>query len=172
MTPVPGFRFGWTPSRDLTVSGRLEYDTEYNTLALAGLNLDHRLDRRFSYYGKLMQCDYRRWDFSSSPYDPAIMSGDVFNLVRYTFVQAGFEHELCDAIAWSPYLRWDCRNGQLDSVGSWIDYRTDCLGFRLLLEYNGSYTRIDGYERERDFSVGFYIYLRAFGAESANLFNQ
>ena len=64
----------------------------------------------------------------------------------------------------------DLRENELDGVGSWFDYLTDCLGFRVLVEYNNSYLRIDGYERKEDWSVGFYIYLRAFGAESSNIF--
>ena len=56
----------------------------------------------------------------------------------------------------------------MDRIGSWFDYLTDCLGFRFIVEYVNSYTRIDGYERTDDWSFGFYIYLRAFGADSSN----
>ena len=48
---------------------------------------------------------------------------------------------------------------------------TDCLGFRFILQYRNSYTRIDGYERDDDWKVGFYIYLRVLGADSSNIFN-
>ena len=171
VTPVPGFRFAWYPDRRTTISGRLEYDCENNAFALVGLQARQRLSERFSYYFSLFQTDYRRWDFSSSPYDPTTMEGDVFNQVRYTYVQAGFEHELCDAIAWSPYIRWDCLDGQLDSVGAWIDLRTDCLGFRFSIEYDDEYYRVDGSRRDASWDFGFYVYLRAFGADSGNLFH-
>lgn len=172
ITPVPGFRLSWYPAKDVSLAARLEYDSEENTLALGGIEWRHRLSDRFEYHVDVMHSDFRYWDFSSLPYDPARMSDDEFNFVRYTFVNVGFEHEICDAVAWGPYIRWDCRCGELDSVGSWIDYRTDCLGFRLLLEYEGEYTRIDGSRYDDDFSVGFYIYLRAFGADSGNLMHQ
>mgnify|MGYP003294228485 CR=1 FL=1 len=171
VTPVSGFRFAWHPDRDTSVSAMLEYDSEYNAVALAGVQARQRLSNRFSCYLSFYQTDYRRWDFSSSPYDPETMNGDEFNLVRYSFVQTGFEHELCDAIAWGPYLRWDCRDGRLDSAGTWIDYRTDCLGFRFSVEYDNKYTRVDGSERGESWDFGFYVYLRAFGAGSGNLFN-
>ena len=171
VTPMPGFRFAWHPDRDTVISGRMEYDSEYNAIALAGLQARQRPVDWFSYYVSFYHADYRRWDFSSSPYDPATMDGDEFNLVGYSYVQAGFEHELCDAVVWSPYIRWDCRDGELDSVGSWIDFRTDCLGFRFTVEYDNGYTRIDGSEHDESLDFGFYVYLRAFGAESGNIFN-
>ena len=51
----------------------------------------------------------------------------------------------------------------LEEIGSWIDYRTDCLGFRLQVAYAHDYKRIDGSEYEHDWRVGFFVYLRAFG---------
>ena len=99
------------------------------------------------------------------------MTGDEFNYVRFQYVNVGFENHPIDWFAWSPYLRWDTRRNELDSVGTWFDYLTDCLGFRFIVEYREGYTRIDGYERRDDWSFGFYIYLRAFGPGSANLFS-
>ena len=45
----------------------------------------------------------------------------------------------------------------------WVDYRTDCLGFRLLLAHEFSYDRVDYSHDEDDTRVSFLIYLRAFG---------
>ena len=73
-----------------------------------------------------------------------------------------------DWFAWGPYVRWDIRENELDRIGSWFDYLTDCLGFRFIVEYQNAYTRIDGYEHKDDWSFGFYIYLRAFGADSSS----
>ena len=168
ITPVPGFRVGWHPSKDVSFAGRLEYDAENNKIALAEARFDHRLDEAFKYYVDFMQTDYRRWDFSSTP--DTDKGSDALNFVEYSFLRVGFEHELCDAVAWSPYINWDCLYGTLDSVGAWIDFRTDCLGFRFLVEYEDEYETIDGYTRDEDWSFGFYIYLRAFGADSGNLF--
>ena len=84
------------------------------------------------------------------------------------FLHVGFQNQPLDWFAWGPYVRWDIRENELDRVGSWFDYLTDCLGFRFIVEYVNSYTRIDGYERKDDWSFGFYIYLRAFGADSSS----
>lgn len=172
MTAIPGFRLGWHPFSGATLSARMEYDTENDTVAIGGFGWSHRLTDTFQYFVNLSHNDFRRWDYSSSPYDPLTMTCDEFNVLHYTFLYAGFEHELCDAIVWSPYVRWDCRKDELDSAGAWIDYRTDCLGFRLLLEFDEPYTCIDGFRRDRDFSVGFFIYLRAFGADFGNVMMQ
>ena len=77
------------------------------------------------------------------------------------------------SLAWSPYVRWDCRQGELDEVGGWIDYLTDCLGFRLQVSYENEYSLYwsDYYTWGDEWRVGFYIYLRAFGADSGNLFS-
>ena len=56
----------------------------------------------------------------------------------------------------------------MDDVGSWIDYRTDCLGFRFIVGYEGDYRRIDRSREEHDWHCGFFIYLRALGASSGN----
>ena len=68
-------------------------------------------------------------------------------------------------------MRWDIKENELDSVGAWFDYLTDCLGFRLQVAYDNEYTRIDGYTREADWDIGFYIYLRALGPEATNFFD-
>ena len=64
------------------------------------------------------------------------------------------------------------RENELDTVGCWIDYLTDCLGFRLIVEYDNDYTTIDGYTVEDDWSIGFYVYLRALGASSGDVFGR
>ena len=61
------------------------------------------------------------------------------------------------------------RDGKLDEIGSWFDYRTDCLGFRLQIAYEEEYSRIDGSESNHDWRVGFYVYLRAFGPAWGNV---
>ena len=52
----------------------------------------------------------------------------------------------------------------------WIDYLTDCLGFRFIVQYENSFTTLDGYENDKDWSFGFYVYLRCFGADSSGFF--
>ena len=167
---VPGARVRWAPDEDISLMARAEYDPDYNRVASADAGWQQVVTRDFKYNVSYMLRDFRCWDYSSTPYDPSRMTSDDMNYARFHYVNAGFENQPLDWFAWSPYVRWDLREGELDGVGSWFDYLTDCLGFRFLVEYRSAYTRLDGYERKDDWSFGFYIYLRAFGAESSNIF--
>ncbi len=174
LTAVPGARVRWFPDDDTMLLGRIEYDCENDVIAMSELAWRQRLNARFSYYASYMSGNYRWWDFSSSPTAHYVRDGrtytsEDFNMVHFGTATVGFEHEICDALAWSPFVRWDCREGELDEVGAWFDIRTDCLGFRLIVSYEKSYTRIDGSEYHSDCSVGFYVYLRAFGPSSGSL---
>lgn len=161
---MPGARMRWTPARDISFVGRAEYDPDYNRLAYADFGWKHEVSKDFSYYIKYAIRDHRWWDFSSTPYDPARMESDELNWAKFNTVDVGFTQHPIDWFAWSPFIRWDCHAGELDEVGAWFDYLTDCLGFRLLISYDNEYTRIDGYRRDDDWNIGFYIYLRAFGS--------
>ena len=93
-------------------------------------------------------------------------------MARMQIVDLSATHQVCDWLAWGPHIRWDARENELDTVGCWIDYLTDCLGFRLIVEYDNDYTTIDGYTVEDDWSIGFYVYLRALGASSGDVFGR
>jgi len=163
VTPVPGARVRWMPFDGASLGGLLEYDSENNRIAQANLIWLHNVRRDFSYRFLYTGRDHRYWDFSSSPVSEA-SDFDGFNWAKFSYAEAGFEHEVCDAFAWSPYIRWDCRRNELDEVGAWIDFfRTDCLGFRFNVAYENEYTRIDGSREDSDWRVGLYIYLRALG---------
>ena len=167
---VPGVRMRWMPTKDVCMSGRVEYDTENDELAYGSLQFNHRIADDFSYHVSYWGRNQRRWDYAPAPYDPETMRRDEFNRVHYEFVEAGFEHEICDAVVWSPYIRWDCREGEFDEVGAWIDFRTDCLGFRFNVSYENDFKRVDGSTYDHDWSCGFFIYLRALGPSSGNPF--
>jgi len=165
---MPGMRLRWMPSKDFSLMTRAEYDSDNNTVASADAGLQHKLSDWFKYDVSYALRDFRCWDYSSS--DAAYKSYEDVNDARLHFIHIGFEHQVFDWFAWGPFVSWDIKECEWDRVGSWFDYLTDCLGFRLQIEYQNSYTRVDGYEREADWSVGFYVYLRAFGAESASNF--
>ena len=167
---MPGFRVRWRPAKDTSVLTAAQYNPDENRIASADVALKQKVSSSLSWYVSYALRDFRMWDFSSTPYDPALMQSDNLNEIRFHYVQAGFEQQPLDWFAWSPFVRWDLREGELDTVGGWFDYLTDCLGFRLLLEYQNKFTRIDGHEHDEDYKVGFYVYLRAFGADSANIF--
>ncbi len=167
---MPGFRARYFPTKDTMLLTRFEYDSDSGEVALFDLSWKQRLAKDFSYYVTMNHRNHRYWDFAASPYDPEVMQSDEFNCAHFSFITVGFEHELCDAIVWSPYVRWDGREGELDSAGAWLDLRTDCLGFRFLVDYENEFTRIDGYREDEDWNFGFYIYLRCFGADSGNVF--
>ena len=164
----PGARVRWNPDEDISLLARAEYDSDYNKIASADAGWRHKLSKTFSYNVQYELRDFRWWDFSSAPYDPQQMRSDDFNYAKFHFAHLGLEHQPLDWFAWGPYVRWDIKENELDGIGSWFDYLTDCLGFRFIVEYQNAYTRIDGYEHEDDWSFGFYIYLRAFGANASN----
>lgn len=160
---MPGARLRWRPDDDIMLGARAEYDSDNNTIAFGDVSWRHRLLEDFSYYAQYNLRDHRWWDFSS-------FGVDGLNEAKIHMVDVGFEHQICDWLAWGPHVRWDIRDGELDAIGTWIDYLTDCLGFRLLLEYENEYTTLDGFRHEDEWSIGFYVYLRCFGADSGNVF--
>ena len=164
-TLAPGARARWTPADGMSLSARGEYDAQDRKLAYAAARWSHRVTRSFTYHASYICRDHRWWDYSSSPYDRRTMRSEDFNWAHFGVAELGFEHELCDAVAWGPFIRWDCREDELDEVGGWVDYRTDCLGFRFLMSYENDFVRIDGSEYDHDWRFGFYVYLRAFGPD-------
>ena len=160
---VPGARIRYAPFKDSLLAFRAEYESDRDSLAYASGSWSHKISEEFNYYINYELRDHRYWDFSS-------FALDEFNYAKTHSVEVGFRQTVCDWLQWSPFLRWDLREKEFDSVGAWVDYLTDCLGFRWLIEYENGYRTVDGYLRKNDFSVGFYIYLRAFGADSNNIF--
>jgi hypothetical protein len=167
---APGVRARWTPGDGMMLGVKAEYDSEYDEIALADITWRHRVTRAFSYYGNFSHRNHRWWDYSVSPYDPAQMRADSFNWAHFGIAEVGFEYELCDAWAFSPFLSWDTREDEMDEVGCWIDYRTDCLGFRFIMSYANEYTRVDGSKYDEEFNCGFFVYLRAFGPAGGDAF--
>ena len=169
---VPGARLLWRPDDDISLGLRGEYDSDRNRFAYVRLFANQRLSKDVSYAVGYTLRDHRYWDFSSHPYSPAAMQSDEMGMARMQIVDLSATHQVCDWLAWGPHIRWDARENELDTVGCWIDYLTDCLGFRLIVEYDNDYTTIDGYTVEDDWSIGFYVYLRALGASSGDVFGR
>ena len=167
---APGVRLRWTPDDDVALLTRAEYDSDDNTVALADVGWRQRVTKDFRFDATYCLRDARYWDFSSSRYVAGEMSSDKFNAVKIHMVRIGGEYQPIDWLAVGPYLRWDLREGEVDSVGFWADYLTDCLGFRFLVEYENGYRRIDGYVHDDDWNFGFYVYLRAFGSDAGSVF--
>ena len=168
---VPGARLRYNPTSDISLAARVEYDSSDNTIPVADAGLQQKVSETFKWHADWAVRDYRIWDFSSTPAMPAGQRGDSerLNYAHFQYVEVGFENQPIDWLAWGPFLRWDIRENELDSIGTWIDYLTDCLGFRFMVEYETSYDRIDGYEHDDDWTFGFYVYLRAFGV-GTNIF--
>ena len=95
------------------------------------------------------------------------MTSDEFNYTRFQYAMAGFENQPLDWFAWSPFIRYEARRSQVDEVGVWFDFLTDCLGYRIEFSHEDGYRRIDGSKTESDDRVTFFIYLRAMGPGSA-----
>lgn len=169
---MPGGRLKWTPADDISLTSRAEFDVDHNRFAVADLAYRQVLTKDFDYGVIYGMRDHRYWDFSSMPYDPNYMDKDLNNDMRYQYVELNGRYQPLHWLAFGPYIRWDLREGELDSVGSWFDYLTDCLGFRFFVKYDNEFRRIDGYKYSDDWSFGFSLYLRAFGFDSANVFGR
>lgn len=171
MTLVPGVRAKWDPDRDISLRTRAEYDSENNNLALGEVSFSQKISKDFDYMGGYNYRNHRYWDYSSIPFDALSQRNDELNMVKSHLLFASFTYRPLDWFMMSPIVRWDLRDQELDSAGSWFDVMTDCLGFRFIVEYMNEYTRLDGYHRDSDWSFGFYIYLRAYGAQSGDIFS-
>ena len=167
---TPGTRLRWMPDGDTMLGARAEYDTDRSRVALVDVTWRQRLSADFDYFVNYGIRDFRYWDFSSMPYYPEEMREDVFNMIKCHYAVVGFTQKPIDWFQWSPFVRWDMRDNELDSIGGWFDFLTDCLGFRIQVDYMNEYTFSTGYVRQEDYSIGFYIYLRAFGADANSLF--
>ncbi len=165
----PGAKASWHVDERTTLFARAEYDPDANAVAFGDVAFSQTLSPAFQYSVSYALRDARVWDFASSP-EAASWHEDFFNDIFIHTVRAGFTCAPVDWFAMSPYVRWDLDTNELDSAGAWFDYLTDCLGFRFLVEYENGMTRIDGYDYGEDWNVGFYIYLRAFGADAGSLF--
>ena len=165
----PGVRLRWTPDDDMRLQARAEYDSDRNRVSFGDLAWSHRLSDTFTYDFTYALRDMRYWDFSSSP-QRRPDGEDYFNFLMIHTARAGLTYQPVDWFAFSPYVRWDLDENELDSVGAWFDYLTDCLGFRFLVEYENDCKRVDGYTYDDEWNFGFYIYLRAFGSQAGSPF--
>ena len=156
---VPGLRLRYAPTKRVTFLARSEYDARNDKAAYSDLFMRHRITDNFSWHLGYIGRDHRTWEYVPSIYDR-------FNWAKSSIARIGFEHGICDWLAWGPYLRYDCRHGEVDEIGAWVDFMTDCLALRVQLEYENDYRRIDGSHHDDDVRVVIFIYLRAFGPNS------
>ena len=160
---VPGARLRWTPDEDTTLGTRAEYDGDSKRIAYASATWIQKVSSDFKYHATYNLRRHRYWDFSSTP-------NEQLGEARFHLAEFGAEQTIFDWLAWGPSLSWDLRENELDRAGVWIDYLTDCLGFRFMVQYENSYKTFDGYKYDDDWSFGFYVYLRCFGADTGNFF--
>ena len=156
---VPGFMMRFAPSNRFSFSSRTEYDIDSEKVAYADVDMEYRVSRNFVWNAGYIGRDHRIWDYLPSEYDR-------WNYQYSNIIRIGFEHVVCDWFVWSPYVRWDARKDEVDETGAWFDFLTDCLGFRIAVNYENDIRRIDGSKRGDDFELLFAIYLRTLGAGS------
>ena len=167
---MPGFRTSADFGGDATLAARVEFDTERGVPAYASAFWKQKFSESFKTELRYTLRDHRVLDYSSSPYDPAQLKDEGFNRADFSYLDIGFEHDICDALAWGPFLRVDFAESGIEEAGAWFDIRTDCLGFRFSVAYEDDNERID-YSRSRDdWRFGFFIYLRALGPMSGSPF--
>lgn len=156
---VPGTRLRLHPYRNMTLQSRIEYDCDESAVAYADIMFRHRITEEFSWYVSYLGRDHRIWDYLPSEYDR-------WNYELSNQLQVGFEHQVCDWLAWSPFVRADCRRDRLDEYGAWVDFLTDCLGFRFQAAHVTSFERVDHSKFESDNRFSFFVYLRSLGPGS------
>ena len=172
----PGFRARLFPASDCALMSRVEWDGENDTIAYADIEFSKSFSKSFKGAFSYSSRNHRYWDFSSTPFKPvsrhdtAYMRNEDFNWAKYSYFGVELEHEICDAIAWGPFVRWDMRGHELDEIGAWIDLRTDCLAFRFSISYENDYIRNDGSSYDHDWSFSMGIYLRALGNQAGSMF--
>lgn len=165
LTAAPGARLRWMPDETTMLGLWGEYDTENRTVAMADVEWRQAITKRFNYYVQYAHRNHRWWDYSSSPTDATIRN-EHFNWATFRLVTVGYEHEIItEKIVYSPFVRWNLRDHDMESIGTWIDYRTDCLGFRFIVSYDNDFIRTDGSKYEDDWKFGFFMYLRAIGPD-------
>ena len=168
-TVMPGVRTRWMPSETDMLGLWLEYDADNNTLAMADVEWRSAISKSSSCFVRYSRRNYRWWDYASTARRRNMLN-DNFNIVHFSTITLGWEQELvADTIYASPTIGWDLCDHKLAYIGGWIDYRTDCLGFRLLLSHAHEYRRIDGSHYKNDWNIGFFIYLRALGSEMMDM---
>lgn len=170
ITLVPGYRVRYRPTETTTLITRAEYDTENDKLALFDLAFEQNVSPDFEWYAKYAVRDSRWWDFSSTPYRPNQMKNDLLNRAYIHNFDVGLTHHPITWLQYSPFLMWDVREGRVDSAGGWVDYLTDCLGYRFQVVHRGKAHRIDGYTYKEDWDFSFVVYLRAIGTGTDSLF--
>ncbi len=156
---VPGTRIRWNPSRDISLLARAEYDCQNTKAAYADIIFNHRLTEDFAYNVGYVGRDHYLWNYLPSEHDR-------WNYEYANILQMGFEHNICDRLAWAPYIRYDCRRNEVEEVGAWFDVLTDCIGYRISFAHETSYKRVDNSKESGDNRICFFIYLRAFGPSS------
>lgn len=167
---MPGARLKWNPAGDLSILARAEVDTDNGRFAVGDLGLNQTISEEFNYSVIYNYRNHRWWDFASSGYKVNGVTGeatpgyDDFNEVSFHLLRLECEYRPVEWLGFGPFVRWDLRENELDSIGAWAEYLTDCLGYRLQIEYDNDYERYDGYKDKEDWHFGFYVFLRAFGS--------
>ena len=150
----------FTPSNRFTFKSRTEFDLENEKVAYSDIETGYIVSHDFKWKFGYLARDHRIWDYLPSNFNR-------WNYHYTSLLYCGFEHEVCDWFAWSPYLRWDARYNEHDEMGAWFDFLTDCLGFRFSLMYINSFRRVDGSKRDSDVEISFSIYLRTLGPQTS-----
>ncbi|MDD5706157.1 MAG: hypothetical protein PHR35_09545 [Kiritimatiellae bacterium] len=79
-----------------------------------------------------------------------------------TLFAGSLTYALTDAWSVNVYSRYEAESGRLEEQAGYLQYQLDCIAFRLRGRYLPGFTRDDGTEREDDYRISFYVWLRAF----------
>lgn len=146
------------PAEELDLKAQGEWDTEVETMAYVDLSALYEMTENFKVGGGYIARDHDLYDYGVSPIRQ-------WNEVHQNLIYGGFTHAINDQWSYSPYIRYDLRENELDEVGATIEFQLDCLVFQVKTCYVNAYERIDGTKRGDDFRLSFTMFLRALKKE-------
>ncbi len=109
---------------------------------------------------EISSADARLWLFDNPLWHAY---GEVnYRVDKSTLYTGGIVVSFTDAWSVNAYSRYEAEDAQLEEVGGYVQFQTDCLIFRLKGRFIPSYIRSNGVEEEDDYKVSLNTWLRAF----------
>ncbi len=87
---------------------------------------------------------------------------EVGNDSGTTLFKGNLRYNFNDAWSFGAYARYDSAISRCEKVAGYLQYNTDCISFRFRTEFEPSFTRDDGTERESKIHLGFNVWVREF----------
>lgn len=98
-------------------------------------------------------------DVLNMPADPQLIG---YNILRPTeLARASVTHRFNSDWSANVFSRYNMRESSLEEIGGYVQYELDCLAFRMTSGYHPAITRYDGTQRNADYRVAFFVWVKA-----------